>query len=205
MSSKEIIYGKKMDDTAVPMTVRVEWLPDGTIKPLMLWTSDQSCLQIKHIYEATPLAFLKDRGEGLRFKVRAEITDTSEACDEHFQSGYEIYLYLADNRFCGKNMIDNRYEHKGKQYIPVTMDIFPNGKYEIVYFRVKNSRYMVERTLEVDARGSYYAGGVGIWHKVEARLVNENDDNDPDQSKSVYRIAALYFEINKWFVHVRSA
>jgi len=61
---------------------------------------------------------------------------------------------------------------------------------------------MVEKTIAVEPRGSFHAGGAGLWHKVEARLVNADDDKDPDPNKSVRRLAALYLELNKWFVSI---
>ena len=98
-----------------------------------------------------------------------------------------------------------RYGHIGKEYISVTLDVFPNCEYELVYFKVKEKRYMVENTLDVEPRGSFYGGGVGMWHRVKARQINANDDEDLDPNKSVMRLAALYFEINKWFVTVKGA
>ena len=86
----------------------------------------------------------------------------------------------------------------------MTLDVFPNGEYELVYFKAHGARYMVERTVAVEPRGSFDAGGVGVWHKVEARQVNTDDDEDPDPLKSIFRKAALYFEINKWFVRVKT-
>jgi len=35
---------------------------------------------------------------------------------------------------------------------------------------------MVERTIAVEPRGSFRAGGIGIWHKVDARLINSYND-----------------------------
>ena len=61
---------------------------------------------------------------------------------------------------------------------------------------------VIEKTISVEPHGSHYAGGVGIQHKVKARLVNASDDNDPDQTQSIRRDAALYFEVNKWFVAI---
>jgi hypothetical protein len=148
----------------------------------------------------TPLAFLKDRGEGLRFKIRAEAAETPEPYSGYQPDWYDAYLYLADNWFCGKNIIDGRYGHKGKEFIPVTLDVFPNGGYELIYFVVKGTRYMVERTVAIEPRGSFHAGGAGIWHKVEARRINLDDEEDADPSKSIRRMAAIYFELNKWFV-----
>ena len=204
MTDNVVIYSKQHGAPRVPATVRVEWLPDGKIDPVMYWGPDCSCYKIMHVYEVTPLAFLKDRGEGLRFRVRAEVIETPEPDSSVLHTQCETYLYFADNRFCSKNIIDDRYEHPGKEYIPVTMDIFPKGDYEIVYFGVHRERYKVERTLQVEARGSFSAGGVGIWHKVEVRLVNADDEEDPDPQKSIYRLAAIYFEINKWFVAVNT-
>jgi len=203
MTENVVIYSKQHGTPRVPATVRVEWFPDGKIDPVMYWGPDCSCYKIEHVYEVTPLAFLKDRGEGLRFRVRAEVIETLEPESNLLHTQCETYLYFADNRFCGKNIIDDRYAHPGKEYVPVTMDIFPEGNYEIVYFWVHRMRYRVERTLEVDARGSFAVGGIGIWHKVEVRLVNADDEEDPDPQKSVRRLAAIYFEINKWFVAVK--
>jgi len=80
------------------------------------------------------------------------------------------------------------------------MDVFPNAEYELVYFCVGENRYIVERTMEVEPRASLQAGGIGIWHRVDARLVNNNNDEDPNPNKSERRQAALFWEMNKWFV-----
>ena len=199
MTDKAIVYIKQTDEPLIPVTARIEWQPDGKIIPLMYWTPDGCCHQVRHIYEMTPCAFLKNRREGIRFKLRAEITETPDLDDSILHIQYETYLYFVDDRFCGKNFIDGRYGHTGKEYISVMLDVFPDGDYELIYFRVQETRYMVEKTIAVEPRGSFHAGGVGIWHKVEARLVNAEDDEDPDPNNSVRRIAALYFEINKWF------
>lgn len=202
MADKTVVYCKRSGEPLIPLTVRIEWLSDGTIRPLIYWTPDGSCYKILS-QKGVPLAFLKDGGEGLRFEVRAELIEMPETDDEFLHSQYETYLYLSDRRFFQRNIIDERYDHAGKKYIPITMDVFPDGDYELVYFRYQEDRYKVEKTLGVEPRGSFYGGGTGIWHKVEARLINESDDNDPDPDKSVYRLAALYFEINKWFVAVK--
>lgn len=199
MEEKIIIFSKQSGEPRVSITVRVSWLPDGTIKPLMYWTPDGTCFKIIVLFECIQLAFLKDRGEGLRFKVKSEIIETPESDDDLLHTKYETYLYLADRRFSEKNIIDERYSHAGKEYIPVTLDVFPDGDYELIYFQVHGKRYMVERTKDVEPRGSFNAGGVGLWHKVEARLVNADNDDDPDPEKSVVRLAALYWELNKWF------
>jgi len=184
-----VIYLKQANEHAVPVTVRIVWLPDGNIKPIMYWTPDNSCYEVKHIYESTLLAFLKEKGVGIRFKLRAEL---KEMPDNTAYSRHETFLYFADGRFCQRGFIDKRYVHPNKEYIPVTIDIFPNADYELLYFQVGDNRYIVEKTLEVEPRGSFQAGGIGIWHKVAARLVNDNNDE--------YRQAALFWELNKWFV-----
>ena len=221
-----------MDQPYIPLTVRVEWFPDGSIIPCMYWTPDESGFRVRHVNQCMPLAFLKERGEGLRFRVMAEALETSEVYESseiyetpgvseapetpgvseapetpgvseapwmHFGNNHirhETYLYFADDRFCGKNIIDERYDHASKEFIPVMVDIFPNGDYGLVCFWVSGERYNVEKTIAVEPRGSFHAGGVGTWHKVEARKVGDaglRDDN-------VKRAAALYFEINKWFI-----
>ena len=200
MADKVIVYSKQTNEPSVPITTRVDWLPDGSIKPRLYWMPDGSCYAVRHVYEMTPLAYVKDRGEGIRFKVRAEAIVTPEVYSDHRFAQHETYLYLADNWFCGKNLIDGRYNHAGKEFILVTLDIFPNGAYELIYFKARGTRYMVEKTIAVEPRGSFHAGGIGIWHKVEARLVNTNDDEDPDPHKSVRRLAGLFWELNKWFI-----
>lgn len=202
MEDEIVIYRKQSGEPHVPLTVRIDWLPNGTIKPQMYWTPDGTCFNVIMLSESVPLAFLKDGGEGLRFKVKAEIIETPDDDDELLHTQYEAYLFLADNRFYQKNIIDDRYGHAGKEYISVTMDVFPDGDYELVYFCVRDARYKVEDTADVEPRGSFKAGGIGIWHKVKARLVNAHDDEDPDPNKSVCRLAALYLELNKWFVSV---
>lgn len=204
MADKTIIYIKQIGEPCVPVTIRIEWHPDGTIKPCLYWMPDGSCYEVKYILEMTPLAFLKDRGEGLRFKIRAELIETPEPYSDCQFTQHETYLYMADTQFCGKNIIDDRYGHKGKEFISVTLDVFPNCEYELVYFIAQGKRYMVEKTIAIEPRGSFHAGGVGVWHKVEARQVNADNDDNPDPVKSIVRISALYFEINKWFVTVKS-
>jgi len=247
MEGKTVVYSKQSGEPTVPVTVRVEWFPDGKIKPSMFRTPDGSCYEIREVCEMTPLAMLKDRGEGLRFKVRAKTKEAPEAyagavadagtcayaytnADDAGTCAYaytnadagtcayaytnaadaagdryarlEVYLYLADNLFCGRNIIDARYGHMNKEFIHVTLDVFPDCGYEIAYFTAQGSRYKVEKLIAMEPRGSYNAGGAGVWHKVEARLVNADDDEDPDPGKSVRRMAALFFEVNKWFVVV---
>ena len=200
MADEAIVYSKQTGEPPVPVTVRIEWLPDGQIKPLAYWMPDGSRFDVKHVYERTPNAFLKDRGAGIRFKVKAELIKTAGWDDELLHAQYETYLYLIDNWFCGKTFIDGRYGHEGKEFVTVTLDVFPNGEYELVYFRVQDKRYMVEKTISVEPCGNFYAGGVGIRHKVDARVVNAENDEDPDPRKSVRRRASVYFEVNKWFV-----
>lgn len=202
MAERIVLYGKQMGEPCVPLTIRLEWLPDGTIKPLMYWTQDGTCYKVISQAESVRLAFLQEHGEGLRFKVKSEIIDTPEPHSDLLHTLYETYLYMADKRFSERNIIDQRYGHAGKEFIPVTLDVFPDGDYEIIYFWVHGDRYMVEKTDDVEPRGSFHAGGVGIWHKVVARLINADDDDDPDPCKSVRRPAALYLELNKWFVTV---
>ena len=209
---KPLIYSKQYGEPCVPLTVRIEWFPDGVIKPVMLWTPDGCCLNVKRICDMTPLALLKDRGEGLRYRIitgapkaaepqaggeRSDYTDYTDYTD---YSRRETYLYLADNWFCGRNIVDTRYGHGHKEFVRVMLDVFSDAEYELICFWVKDSRYIVEKTIAVEPRGSYRAGGMGIWHKVGARLVNADDDEDPDPARSVRRQAALFFEINKWFV-----
>lgn len=200
MEDKIVVYSKRSGEERVPLTVRIEWLPDGIIRPLMYWTPDGTCYRVISQSEGISLAFLKDRGEGLRFKVRAEIIETPDYDDDLLYTQYDTYLYLADKLFCAKNIVDERYGHAGKEYIPVTIDVFPDSDYELVYFWINGARYMVEKTIDVAPRGSFNAGGIGIWHKVDARQVNDYDDEDPDPYKSARRLAALYLELNKWFV-----
>ena len=202
---KSTIYFKQDNEHVVPVTVRIEWLPNGKIKPLMYWTPDNSCYAVLHVFESIPLAFLKDRGEGIRFKIKSVMTESLEYDAGFSQSIDEIYLYFADGRFCEKDFIAGRYGHASKEYVPVTMDIFPNGDYELVYFRVGENRYMVEKTIEIEPHGSFLAGGIGIRHKVETRLVNSDNDDDPIPYKSFRRLTALYWELDKWFVAVNAA
>jgi len=200
MTNKPIVYSRQPSETLIPLTARIEWSPCGEIKPLMYWTPDGSCYGVKQVYESTKIAFLKDNGVGIRFRLRAELLERPDYETPYFR--HETYLYFADNRFSEKGFIDERYDHGGKKYITVTIDVFPDGDYEPVYFRVDDKRYMVERTLEVEPRGSFRAGGIGVWHKVEARLINDYNDECPEPFKSVRRTAALFWELNKWFVVV---
>lgn len=202
MAEKIVLYSKRRGEPRCPLTIRVEWLQDGTIKPLQYWTPDGTCYQVISQFECVQIAFLRERGVGIRFKVRSEIIDTREPYSDLLHTRDETYLYFADRRFCEKNIIDERYGHDGKEYIPVTLDIFPDGDYELLYFSVHGARYKVEDTCDIEPRGSFKAGGVGLWHKVEARLVGADDDEDPDPEKSVTRVVALYWELNKWFISI---
>lgn len=204
MAEEIVVYCKQSGEPLIPLTVRIEWLPDGTIKPLLYWTPDGTCQKIVSLSPSVPLAYLKDGGAGLRFKVLGEIIETPEPDSELLHAQVNTYLYLADRRFCEKNIIDGRYGHAGKEYVPVTMDIFPDGDYELLYFWARGLRYMVEKTEEIDYRGSFQAGGIGVWHKVEIRQVNADDDEDPDPQKSNRRTGALFFELNKWFVTLKT-
>ena len=203
MLDTALVFSKRPGEQPVPVTVRIEWLPDGTIKPALFWTPDGACYEIRHVYECTFLAHLKDKDVGIRFKVKAKVIETPEPYSDRIFEQFETYLYFADRLFCGPNIIDDRYGHCRKEYISVTLDVFPDADYELVYFHVQDMRYMVEKTLAIEPRGSFIVGGIGIWHKVDARLVNNSDDEDPNPFESVRRTAALYFEINKWFVSVK--
>ena len=195
ISNHPIIYIKESGGLSVPVTARIDWLPDGKILPRFYWTPDGSCYKIKHIYEMTPLAFLKDGGVGLRFRIRAAITETPEPYSGHRFAQHETYLYLASGLFCGKNIIDERYGHEGKKFIPVTLDVFPDCTYELINFTVQETKYTVEKTIAIEPRASFNAGGIGVWHKVKARQTGLD----------IVRTAALYFEINKWFIRVKTA
>lgn len=200
MANKIISYSKQSGEPQVPITTRIEWLPDGTIKPIRYWTPDGTLFDVVSQSTGIPIAFLKDRGVGIRFKTRAEITDTPEPHSELLHTRHETYLYLADKRFSEKNIIDGRYSHAGKEYISVTLDVFPDGEYELISFWARGERYLVDTTLEVENRGSFQAGGAGIRHKINASRVIADDGNDPGPQASVTRTAALYWELNKWFV-----
>jgi hypothetical protein len=202
MPGKIGIYCKQHEEGSIPLTVRIEWLPDGKIKPLIYWLPDGTCHRVLYHSSAVPISVLKDKGTGLRFDVRSEIIETAEPDSELLYNRYDTYLYLAHKRVCEKNIVDERYVHTGKEYIPVTLDIFPDGDYELVYFVVREKRYKVEKTIKIENHGSFRAGGIGVLHKVEARLVNADDDEDPDPQKSVRRQAAIYRELNKWFIYV---
>lgn len=204
MAEKFVVYSKRSGEPRVPLTIRIEWLPDGTIAPLMYWTPDGACFKVISCSVGVPIAFLKDHGEGLRFKARSEIIETPEPFSELLHTQYDLYLYLADKRFCEKNIVDDRYAHPEKEFISVTLDVFSDGDYELVYFAVREERYMVEKTITIEPRGSFKAGGIGICHRVEGRLVNANNDYDTDPQYSYCRPGALYWELNKWFVLVSS-
>ena len=201
----DIVYGKQPGGPRVPLTVRVDWLPDGSLRPRLYWLPDGTCCQVTHVYECMPLAFLKDRGEGLRFKVRAKVVETPDPYSELRLAQVEAYLFFEDGRFCEKNIVDARYGHAAKEYVPVSLDVFPDGGYELTHFWFHGTRYHVEKTLDVGPRGAYRAGGVGLRHEVEARRVGERGDDDPDPAYSVRRMAALYLEVNKWFVSVSAS
>jgi len=202
MENISTIYIKQPGEAPVPVTVRIDWLSDGTIRPSYYWLPDGTKCKVIMQSKGVSIDLLKEGGEGLRFRVTSEIIDTYEPYSEILNTQHTTYLYLSHKRFHERNIIDGRYGHAGKEYIPVTIDVFPNGEYELVYFLVSGKRYMVERTLAVEPRGSFNAGGIGLWHKVDARLVNAYNDEDPDRYRSVRRPAALYLELNKWFVSV---
>ena len=196
-----VVYSKQPGASIIPLTVRIEWLPEGIIKPQMYWTPDGSCYGVRCLYESTPIAFLKDRGEGIRFKILAELTERSDA---PAYVRHDTYLYLADCRFSERGFIDERYRHSRKRYVPVTLDVFPDGDYELVCFWVGKNRYMVEKTLEVKSHGTFYAGGIGIRHKIDVRFINSYDDEDSEPMKSVRRTATIFWELDKWFVAVNA-
>jgi len=202
MAEEPIVYIRQHGEQPIPVTARIEWLSDGSIKPCLYWTPDGGCYTILPDYKCVMLAHLKDKAEGLRYTVHAEPAETLESGYGRGAVRQDAYLYFADNRFCGRNFIDGRYGHAGKEYIPVTMDVFPNGDYELCCFWVKGLRYTVEKTIAVEPRSTFRAGGVGLYHKVKARQVNADNDDDPNPEKSIRRTAGLYFEVNKWFVAV---
>ena len=203
MAAKTIVYIKQYDDPLTPVTARIEWLPDGNIKPLSYWVPDGSCFQVKHIYETTELAFLKGHEKGLRFKIRSKVTQTPEPCSYYLHTQHETYLYFSGGWFSGGKFIDERYWHTGKEFIPVTLDIFPDGSYELICFWARGARYLVEKTLSMEPHGSFHAGGVGIRHKVEARLDDADNDKNIVVNNSARRMASLYFEVNKWFIALK--
>ena len=195
-------YIKRCDEPRTPVTARINWFPDGSIVPCFFWTPDGTQYKIVSHGSGVSLSLLKEPGEGLRYRVRTEIIDVPELHTELRHTQYDTELYLADNRFCQMNIIDQRYDHASKEFIKITMDVFPSAEYELVYFWCKDVRYMVERTITVEPRGSYKAGGTGLCHKVTARLINPEDDDDPEPSRSACRPASLFLEFNKWFVWV---
>ena len=205
MAEKAVVYIEQSGEPSTPVTVRIGWRSDGLIKPLEFWMPDNTHYRVHKVYECTPRAFLEDKAEGVRFKIKAKITVSPDSYHEHRYIEFETYLIFASNKFCEKNIIDSRYGHPGKAYVPVIMDVFPDGRYELVYFWAKGARYKVEKTLDIDDRGTFKTGGIGLRHEVDARLVNRFDDEDPDQRNSVRRPVALYWELDKWFVSVKTA
>jgi len=195
-----VVYGKQTDGPGVPLTVRIAWLPDGSIKPLLYWTPERACYKIERLYECVPLAFLHNGGEGLRFNVKAVVIETPEPFTNPEYEKSQTYLYLTNNRFCEKNIVDDRYVYEGKEYIPVVMDVFPDGEYELIYFWTCGKRFKVEKTALIEPCGAFQAGGVGLRHSVDARQIHEEDEEDIDPANSVRRPAALFLELNKWFV-----
>ena len=199
------IYIRQPGEQPVPVTAQIIWLECGAIKPLMYWTPDGSCYVVEKIYEKISLASLQNKGVGIRFKVRAVAKEGPEHfIDYHHVTRHETYLYFADNFFNGKTFIDDRYGHTGKVFIPVTLDVFPDGGYEIICFEALGNRYAVDKTLEIELAGSFNAGGIGIRHKVEARQV-DSQGNDINPLKSIVEMRALFLEVNKWYVAVRGA
>ena len=200
MDTNVVLYAKQTGKGHTPITARIIWLADGTIMPLKFWLPDNLCLKVTHIYESTPLGYLKNKGNGICFKVEAIAADLPESYTELTSMRRDVCLYFAHKMFCGKNIIDRRYAHDGKLFIPVVMDVFSDAKYELVCFWKKGMRYIVEKNIGVEPCGSFIPEGIGLKHKVEARLVNHNNDNDPIIGNSIRRPASLYFGLNKWFV-----
>ena len=62
-----IVYEKQPERRRVPLTVNADWLPDGKIVPCYFWTPDGVCLKVLHVYECVPIAYLRERGEGIQF------------------------------------------------------------------------------------------------------------------------------------------
>jgi len=182
-----VVYIKQANEPPIPVTVRLEWLPNGKIKPIMYWTPDNSCYEVKHVYESTSLAFLREKGVGIRFRVRAEMREMPDntSCARH-----ETFLYLADMRFCESGFIDDRYSHPNKKYVTVTVDVFPNAEYELVRFCVGDECYVVERTLKVEPRALYRVGGIGVWHRVDVRA----------NSGGEWQRKAVFWEVGGWYV-----
>lgn len=203
--SRIIVYEKQPEKERVPLTVNADWLPDGEIVPRFYWTPDGTRSKVLQVYECVPIAYLKDKGTGLRYKVRAEVEELIETDDVLLNAQYDTHLFFKSNRYCEKTIVDARYDHPEKLYIPVNMDIFPDGTYELLSFWCRDNRFRIEKTLDISHRAAYRVGGVGLRHKVEVRMVNAKDDNDPDPEHSIRRVAALYFEINRWFIAVNSA
>ena len=195
-----IVYSRQQGKPKIPATVRINWLADGAIKPLMYWTPDNSCYEVKSILDVTPLAYLDEKGEGIRIRVASELLESLDLYPAYQGCQHEVYLYFADKFFSGKNFVDERYDHENKKYIPMVLDVFQNGEYELVHFKVNEAEYMVERTISVEPRISYRAGGAGICHKVEAKQISDEGNSNLSDDKSTYRLAAIFFEVNKWFV-----
>jgi len=188
------VYGKQPEGRPIPLTARIDWMPDGAVIPLMYWTPEGGCYRVTRVSESTPIAFLKDRGEGLRFRVTGEMTENPEPCSDYQNTREQIYIYFADSFFSGKNFIDGRYGHPNKQFVHVRLDVFPDGGYELILFRLQDAAYIVEKTVSIEPHGSFSAGGAGLGHKVEARP--EQDGDSPP------RPVVIYFEVNKWFVEL---
>ncbi|MDR2547784.1 MAG: hypothetical protein LBC96_09840 [Lachnospiraceae bacterium] len=205
MEKNTIIYIKHENDTRTPVTVRILWFPDGTIKPLAYWLPDGAFHVVKYVCETTPCAFLKDKGVGLRFKVESEPKDEEERDETFLQMCHENYLYFADDWFCGKNIIDNRYRNPGKEYITVTLDVFSDASYELISFQANGSRYAVAKTLTAQMHSNYHTGGSGLRHKVAARILSANESDEITYSTDDLLETELYFEINKWFVTRKAA
>lgn len=60
MADEIVIYSKYDGSPRIPLTVRIDWLPDGTIIPLLYWTPDGTCYRVNIVYECVPLPFLKN-------------------------------------------------------------------------------------------------------------------------------------------------
>ena len=103
-TNKIIAYSKWGEKTQTPVTARIKWLADGTIEPQMYWMPDCSCFQVKHIYECTALAFLKEKG----VKTRNHLISGSPAS--------QLLSYLAN-----QDMFDSVHTLSNKNGIMMTL------------------------------------------------------------------------------------
>ena len=199
--STPTVYIKQSEGIATPITVRIHWLANGDWYPTLFWMPNGICYEVSlPILERAPLSCLKEKGVGTRITANVNMAEDSGESTNLCKGGQSVHIYFADSKFDAKCIVDAAYNHNKKLYISVEVDIFSEGSYELVGITVDSDKYLVSRTLSVEPRGSYGAGGVGICHKL--RVVKEGQQGD---CPLPWREANVYLEFDRWFIHIGSS